>query len=187
MRYNANTGNDGTYYLFGTAEESFLGVDRGEKVTLQLYATSADYNNGGITRHEPVKSATNVYVTKDKAPTNHASLTKFGTTDSSGKITLDTSKLAPGLYYVTTNTWDPAVVVLEVFGDIVYGDLTGDGEVDVFDASRAYAIVNGKRTATEAELAAIDVNGDEDIDVFDAAMIYAYANGKRSSFPVESK
>ena len=188
-RYNAHTGNDGSYYLFGAPEESWLTAEQGEKVPLLLLTTaSEDIDNGGETYHIPVTKPFNIYVTKDSAPTNHAALTPVGQTDSDGMYILDTSALSPGLYYITTNTWDPAVVILEVFESeqsIKYGDLTDDGEVDVFDASRAYSIVNGKREATAAEKASIDVNGDGDIDVFDAAMIYSYANGKRTSFPVE--
>ena len=190
-RYNAHTGNDGTYYHFWDAEDSWLTAEQGDEVPLLLYMTeSTDIDNGGETLHVPITFCANVYVTKDTAPTDHASLTPVGQTDENGLFDLDTSSLAPGMYYVTTNTWDPAVTILEVLeseqDSVIYGDLTGDGEVDVFDASRAYSIVNGKRTATDAEKAAIDVNGDGEIDVFDAAMIYSYANGKRSGFPAES-
>ena len=189
IRYTYYPKTDGSYYHFGEEPESWLQADQGDKVTLELYQAVCDVNGGHITYHEPVTSAADIYVTKDAAPTKHADLKKAGTTDKNGRFVLDTSNMEPGLYYVTANTWDPAVVILEVFegdqGGVKYGDLTGDGEVDVFDASRAYSIVNGKRTATAAEKAALDVNGDGELDVFDAAMIYSYANGKRTGFPAE--
>lgn len=190
-RYNAHTGNDGTYYHFGNAEDSWLQAEQGGKVPLLLYETrSTDLDNGGDTYHVPAASA-NVYVTKDAAPTKHATLTPVGKTNANGEFVLDTSSMKPGLYYITTNTWDPAVAILEVFAAetsaVVYGDLNGDGEVKTADAVMAYAIANGRRTATDAVVTAADVNGDGEVKTADAILIYAYANGRRTSFPVESK
>ena len=190
-RYNAHTGNDGSYYLFGDPEDSWLTAEQGDEVPLLLFTTtSEDMDNGGETYRIPVTKPANVYVTKDAAPTNHASMTPAGQTDSDGVFVLDTSELEPGLYYITTNTWDPAVAILEVFEkepDVCYGDLTNDGTVNVFDAAQAYQIVNGKKIPTDLQHLAADVNGDGTINVFDAALIYSYVNGKRSSFPVEDK
>ena len=190
-RYNAHTGNDGSYYLFGAPEDSWLTAEQGDEVPLILFTTtSEDMDNGGETYRIPVTKPANVYVTKDAAPTNHASMTPAGQTDSDGVFVLDTSELEPGLYYITTNTWDPAVAILEVFEkepDVCYGDLTNDGTVNVFDAAQAYQIVNGKKIPTDLQHLAADVNGDGTINVFDAALIYSYVNGKRSSFPVEDK
>ena len=154
-----------------------------------LFTTaSEDMDNGGETYHIPVTKPANIYVTKDAAPTNHATLTPIGQTDSDGLYILDTSTLSPGLYYITTNTWDPAVAILEVFpGEepTLYGDVNGDSRINAADAAIAYAIANGKRTATADQTAAADVSGDGRINAADAALIYAYANGKRTSFPVE--
>lgn len=197
-RYNPYKSGDkpgahGTYYHFGFnhPEESWLQAECGDAVPLLLFATSStDYDSGGDTLHDPVTTPVNVYVTKDAAPTNHASMTPAGQTNSDGVFVLDTSKLEPGLYYITTNTWDPAVAILEVFEkepDVCYGDLTNDGIVNVFDAAQAYQIVNGKKIPTDLQHLAADVNGDGTINVFDAALIYSYVNGKRSSFPVEDK
>lgn len=188
-RYNAHTGNDGAYYLFGAPEDSWLTAEQGDVVPLILRSsTSNDMDNGGETIHLPVTKPTNVYVTKDSAPTNHAALTPVGQTDSDGLYILDTSALSPGLYYITTNTWDPAVAILEVFpGEEppLYGDVNGDSRINAADAAITYAIANGKRTATADQTVAADVSGDGKINAADAALIYAYANGKRTSFPVE--
>lgn len=188
-RYNAHTGNDGSYYLFGAPEESWLTAEQGEEVPLLLFTTaSEDMDNGGETYHIPVTKPANIYVTKDAAPTNHATLTPIGKTDSEGLCILDTSTLSPGLYYITTNTWDPAVAILEVFPaevSVKYGDVNGDSKINAADAAITYAIANGKRTATADQTAAADVSGDGRINAADAALIYAYANGKRTSFPVK--
>lgn len=98
--------------------------------------------------------------------------------------------VAEGVYTIENITADVTVTVSgisKIEEDKIYGDLDGNGEVDVFDASRAYSIANGKTEATEEQLAVLDVNGDGEVDVFDAAMIYSYANGKRNSFPVEEQ
>ena len=188
-RYNAHTGNDGSYYLFGAPEDSWLTAEQGEEVPLVLLTTaSEDIDNGGETYHIPVTTPVNVYVTKDAAPTNHAALTPAGQTDEDGTYILDTSAMTPGLYYITANTWDPAVAVLEVFpgeAAVMYGDVNGDGRINAADAAITYAIANGKRTATADQSVAADVSGDGRINAADAALIYAYANGKRSGFPVE--
>ena len=188
-RYNAHTGNDGSYYLFGNPEDSWLTAEQEDEVPLLLFATtSEDMDNGGETYRIPVTKPANVYVTKDAAPTNHAALTPIGQTDSEGMYILDTATLSPGLYYITTNTWDPAVAILEVFpGEEppLYGDVNGDSRINAADAAITYAIANGKRTATADQTAAADVSGDGKINAADAALIYAYANGKRTSFPVE--
>ena len=192
-RYNAHTGNDGSYYLFGTPEDSWLTAEQGDEVPLCLLTTtSEDMDNGGETYHVPVTTPTNIYVTKDSAPVSHATLTPVGQTDAEGLYILDTSALTPGLYYITTNTWDPAVAILEVFETekpaVVYGDLSGDGAVKTADAVMAYAIANGKnKNPTEMQKAAADVSGDGEVKTADAVLIYAYANGKRNSFPVETK
>ena len=187
-RYNAHTGNDGSYYLFGNPEDSWLTAEQGDEVPLILFTTtSEDMDNGGETYRIPVTKPANVYVTKDAAPTNHAALTPIGRTDSEGMYILDTATLSPGLYYITTNTWDPAIAILEVFpGEEppLYGDVNGDSRINAADAAITYAIANGKRTATADQTAAADVSGDGKINAADAALIYAYANGKRTSFPV---
>lgn len=188
-RYNAHTGNDGSYYLFGNPEDSWLTAEQGDEVPLLLFTTtSEDMDNGGETYRIPVTKPANVYVTKDAAPTNHAALTPIGQTDSEGMYILDTATLSPGLYYITTDTWDPAVAILEVFpGEEppLYGDVNGDSRINAADAAITYAIANGKRTATADQTVAADVSGDGKINAADAALIYAYANGKRTSFPVE--
>jgi len=165
-------------------------AEQGDVVPLLLYTTSStDSDNGGETLHDPVTTPANVYVTKDAAPTNHAVMTPAGKTDSEGIFELDTSNLEPGLYYITTNTWDPAVAILEVFpgeSSAVYGDMNADGKINVSDAGLAYAIVKGTRQATQEQLLALDVDGNGKINVSDAGRIYARVKqGATILFPAE--
>lgn len=66
---------------------------------------------------------------------------------------------------------------------IVFGDLSGDGEVSSSDAALLYRYAGGKAELTEAQLAAADVNGDGEVNSVDAALIYRYVNGKIAQFP----
>lgn len=191
-RYNAHTGNDGSYYHFGDPEDFWLVAKQGDAIPLLLNTTvSEDMDNGGETLHLPVTISANVYVTRDSPPTKHSALTPVGRTDSDGRFVLNTENMEPGIYYITTDTWDPAVSILELLEgakpSVVYGDLNGDGEVKTADAVLAYAIANGKKTATEEQMTAADVSGDGEIKTADAVLIYAYANGKRNQFPIETK
>lgn len=192
-RYNAHDPNgNGAYYFFNGHEDTWIMAEQGDTVGLILRsAASTDDQNGGDTYFIEITSPTNVYVTKGAAPTKHSDLAPVGQTDANGIFELDTSEMEPGTYYITTNTWDPAVAILYLSEAekpaVIYGDLTGDGEVDVFDAAKAYSIANGKSSASDAQKTALDVNGDGEIDVFDAAIIYSYANGKRNNFPVENR
>ncbi|MGN0621570.1 MAG: dockerin type I domain-containing protein [Porcipelethomonas sp.] len=53
----------------------------------------------------------------------------------------------------------------------MYGDITGDGEIDVFDAIQVAQYTVGKKSLTAQQLLAADMNGDNAIDVFDAIII----------------
>lgn len=68
---------------------------------------------------------------------------------------------------------------------VLFGDLTGDGEVDIFDANLIVAFYNGTADLNADALAAADVNGDGDVDIFDANLVVSYYNGTIAAFPVE--
>ena len=70
---------------------------------------------------------------------------------------------------------------------VVYGDVDGDGDVDIMDANLVCAYYNGLKTLTETQLLAADVDGDGDVDIMDANLICSYYNGLISAFPVEAK
>ena len=75
----------------------------------------------------------------------------------------------------------------EIKTSVVYGDVTGDGKVDVRDAIFTYAYVNRKKTFTEEQLKAADVNGDGKVDIKDAILVYARVNRKINQFPIEKQ
>ena len=68
---------------------------------------------------------------------------------------------------------------------VVLGDLTGDGEVDIFDANLIVAYYNGTADLTAEQQKAADVNGDGEVDIFDANLVVSYYNGTLTAFPVE--
>jgi hypothetical protein len=102
------------------------------------------------------------------------------------------TKQDDGTYLVTyTYGFDNANYGLKTltttFGeaDFVYGDVDGDGEVNLLDAALAYAYVNGRCSLTEDQQKIVDVDGDGEVNLLDAALVYAYVNGRISTFPVE--
>ena len=68
---------------------------------------------------------------------------------------------------------------------VLFGDLTGDGEVDIFDANLIVAFYNGTADLTAEQQTAADVNGDGEVDIFDANLVVSYYNGTIAAFPVE--
>ena len=67
---------------------------------------------------------------------------------------------------------------------VLYGDLNGDGEIDITDAGLLIQYCNGMRELTEEQLAAVDLDGDGEISMDDAALLIRYCNGLIDSFPV---
>lgn len=66
--------------------------------------------------------------------------------------------------------------------DIVLGDVTGDGKVNLADASRVYQYARKKTTLSEDALKAADVTGDGKVNLADASRIYQYARKKINTF-----
>lgn len=89
--------------------------------------------------------------------------------------------------FATLIEYDPnnnssATVQPEAGASIVYGDVTGDGEITALDAARVYQFVNGNRQFTDEQIAAADVDGNGEITARDASHIYQFVNGTRDSF-----
>ena len=68
---------------------------------------------------------------------------------------------------------------------IVYGDVNGDGKVQLVDAILALKISTGSITATENQTVAADVDGSGKVQLVDAVLILKKSTGSISSFPVE--
>ena len=89
-----------------------------------------------------------------------------------------------GVYTIENITSDQNVTVTGIsVAELSLGNLNGDAVIDAVDAALVYALANGTREMTEAQIEAADVNGDGKVDAADAALVYAYANGKITSFP----
>ncbi len=133
-------------------------------------------------------------------------------TDANGVITIDTTGLEPGTYYIGTaggfakgngtagsdgfvsngSEAGPAYfkLVVEASGiddnnKVVYGDVNGDGEIDIKDSNLIVSYFYENATFTEAQKEAADVNGDGKIDIKDANLIVSFFYENMESFPVK--
>lgn len=106
---------------------------------------------------------------------------------------LETAELGETEFTVTTQALpsyaDPTVtldltvvndakVTLEEAAAVLMGDVTGDGKVNVTDASRLYMHVKRKITLSEDALKAADITGDGKINVTDASRLYVSVKKK---------
>lgn len=66
-----------------------------------------------------------------------------------------------------------------------FGDVNGDGTVNIMDANLVAGYYNEILEMTEAQLLSADVNGDSKVDILDANMIVAYYNEVIDVFPAE--
>ena len=62
--------------------------------------------------------------------------------------------------------------------EVVKGDVTGDGKVDIQDLRTVLRVVCDKETLNETKLLAADVTGDGEVDIQDLRMILRYVCGK---------
>lgn len=86
-------------------------------------------------------------------------------------------------YYVNASATD-RMALLAMPEVVLYGDLNGDGEIDITDAGLLIQYCNGIRELTEEQLAAADLNDDGEASLADAALLVQYCNGLINSFPV---
>ncbi|MBQ7956758.1 MAG: hypothetical protein IJ279_01865 [Clostridia bacterium] len=75
--------------------------------------------------------------------------------------------------YRNSEEWESYTVV-------IFGDLNGDGVIDIYDASILAAIVNGDMVLEEEDvlLFAADLNSDTAVDIYDLAILNAVVNGE---------
>ena len=107
-----------------------------------------------------------------------------------GQITFDADDT---IYYPAGNdTWE--IVDGKWYGytaipygeeTVLYGDLTGDGKINVLDANLVRRYAAKLVELDENQLKAADVNGDGKINVLDANLIRRYAAKLIDKFPVE--
>ena len=166
---------------------------------------TVEYAGLTLTQCLKIESKTDISFT---APADGTLTLVFGgSTDASGKtIKVDGGKLtigsdniltvavAAGSHTVTKGdsinlfymVYTPDTVE-EPESDIVYGDVNGDGEIDLLDANLAVSFYNGTVDLTDEQISAADVNGDGEIDLLDANLIVSFYNGTLDAFPVETQ
>ena len=82
-----------------------------------------------------------------------------------------------------------------IIGDfsILYGDVTGNNDVNIFDAQKVLAYVVGSISLPDSiccpnfTVAVADVSGNGSITSYDAALIFQYSVGMLQEFPVERR
>ena len=210
------TVNDGDGIYDGTEQKDSASVEQGGQLRLSLYwgAQGKDYTtdfvNGGV------KSVYWVEQGDEEAAVTRWNRDSFGgmtpdalVTDENGVITIDTTGLAPGTYYLAVagefvegsgqagsdgyvsrgSEAGPAYFKLTVLEaeqpEAVYGDVNCDEEIDIRDANLVVSHFYGNAEFTEEQAAAADVNGDGEIDVRDANLIVSYYYGNIDKLPVE--
>ena len=85
-------------------------------------------------------------------------------------------------YYVNASATD-RMALLAMPEVVLYGDLNGDGEIDIRDVSQLVLYCNGYITLSPNTLAA-DVSGDGKVTVEDIELLVQYCNELIDSFPV---
>lgn len=75
----------------------------------------------------------------------------------------------------------------EVVPDITYGDINGDGEIDMIDVGAAYKHYMEIEELTGDAFLAADVDGTEEIDMIDVGNIYKFYMEIIDTFPIEEK
>lgn len=78
---------------------------------------------------------------------------------------------------VVVNVTDPP--------EIVYGDVNGDGMIDVDDAVKVLKHIVGLLNLDGEQVQAADVNGDGHVNLYDAILILRYLMGLIAEFPAE--
>ena len=136
----------GTFYHFGMSAEITRRVMSGNFTPLTLCKTgkTADYSGTG---HTTAGEGHTVSVVSRIG--GEALVT--GTTNSYGDVRLDTSSLSDGDYFVISDTFDPAVLILTIYGGADPGPTPGPGPTPTPDPA---ADLEQAKTAAKAELSA---------------------------------
>ena len=206
------------YHHLGTEDQPNLvtqTVKQGETLTLTLYRSWGDLKNptSGGTFATKVANAP-IYRVNAKSMTSGAvkDWIPCGTTDEKGAITLVTKNLAPGTYLFSADgqkgsnaapedyvSCPGGILVTVTGGDApevpdtpkpLYGDVNGDGAIDVTDVTmlqRRIAQLLTEAEQTKFQIQNADVSGDGSIDVTDVTLLQQRIAQLIKSFPVESK
>lgn len=187
FHYFADKNNNVTHEYFAKAGESF---------ELNYIRIFGNIDEGTVGVATPSAGST-VYYGKNFYDTESA---KTVITDDNGRasVTFD----APGTYYLWTDgeqgaeieaiVSSPAYCKVTVVGesgsDTVYGDINGDGAVDMDDVLEIIWYYNGiTKSLTESQKKAADVNGDGAVDMDDVLEMIWFYNGTINKFSADEK
>ena len=109
VRFDKGTEGYGTYHHFGEKGLVTKEIKKGNQLNMTLFKTTktADYSGTG---HEPVGAGHKIMVAEEVG----GEVLAETTTNEYGDFRLDTSKLPKGRYYVYSDTYGPAVMLLLV-------------------------------------------------------------------------
>lgn len=120
-------------------------------------------------------------VSMDGAAAEDITLTYTGTVGESEEIQV--VLLRSGRYVTTAASTYAALVSLPV--GILYGDVNGDGTVDISDAGLLALYFKGLRELADEQLTAADVDGDDEVAFHDALLLVQYCNGLIDRLPAD--
>ena len=185
VRNDNGTEGYGTYHHFGEKGLVTKEIKKGNALNMTLFKTTktADYSGTG---HEPVGAGHKIMVAEEVG----GEVLAEATTNEYGDFRLDTSKLPKGRYYVYSNTYGPAVMLLLVGeheylpkvtaptctkeGYTTYTCNCGSSYTDDKTPAAGHSFENGSCAACgQSESVAIygDADGDGTVDVADVVLL----------------
>lgn len=89
-------------------------------------------------------------------------------------VTVSMKNYVPRTYEITVTESQPAELSAKLN---LYGDITGDGEIDLFDYLRVNALIRNTIELDDYSVATADVTKDGEVDLFDYLRINAHIRG----------
>ena len=120
-------------------------------------------------------------VSMDGAAAGDITLTYTGTVGESEEIQV--ALLRSGRYVTAAAATYAAMLALPA--DIRYGDVNGDGAVDISDAGLLALYFKGLRELADEQLTAADVDGDDEVTFHDTLLLVQYCNGLIDRLPAD--
>lgn len=158
-----------------TESEGYTNLASGAKTA--VITTVADANDRGVVGISVAKTEETTYPVKDIVT-----------------VTFKAKAAGDGWFELYESTDGADGYTGDISGDTVtveaatylYGDIDGNGEVDLYDATLIMRYAVGLITLDDAAVARGNVSGDTLTDLYDATLIQRYAVGIITEFPVET-